>query len=317
MSDWLPSLNALKAFEAVSRHLNYARAAEELRVTPAAVKQLVGKLEDALGAQLVKRSGRGLELTASGQSGRKMLAAGFAQVRHAVDMMRTPDTRERLIISVEPSFATAWLVPRLESFRDKNSNVDVLIDSSLKIADLESGAADIAVRFGRAPQDNLVSHRLFDEQLCAFCSPSLASGPRKLKEIGDLQHATLLHWDLSDLSWAHATRRWMGWQPWLAQVGADHVNSATGVRFSDYNLAVQAAVAGQGVVLGSLPVLHDLIETNLLVCPFRERVTTNIGYDLVTTQRALQRTEVQAFTDWIVAEATAQTAHIPIQGKNI
>jgi len=312
VSDWLPSLNALKAFEAVSRHLNYARAAEELRVTPAAVKQLVSKLEEALGTQLVKRSGRGLELTSSGQSGCRMLASGFSQLRDAVDMMRAPDVRKRLIVSVEPSFATAWLVPRLESFRASNGEVDVLIDSSLKIVDVENGAADIAVRFGRAPQDNLVSHRLFDEQLCAFCSPSLASGPRKLKEIGDLQHATLLHWDLSDLSWAHATKRWMGWQPWLAEVGADHVNSATGVRFSDYNLAVQAAIAGQGVVLGSLPVLHDLVETNLLTCPFRERVTTNIGYDLVTTRRALRRAEVQAFMDWIVAEATAQTAQILI-----
>ncbi len=308
MSDWLPSLNALKAFEAVSRHLNYARAAEELRVTPAAVKQLVSKLEEALGAQLVKRSGRGLELTSSGQSGCTKLAAGFAQVRDAVDSMRTPDMRKRLIVSVEPSFATAWLVPKLDGFRKSNGEVDVLIDSSLKIVDIENDAADIAVRFGLAPRDNLVSHRLFDEQLCAFCSPSLASGPRKLNEIDYLQHATLLHWDLSDLSWAHATKRWMGWQPWLTQVGAGHISSATGIRFSDYNLAVQAAIAGQGVVLGSLPVLHNLVEANLLVCPFRERVTTDIGYDLVTTQRALQRTEVQAFMDWIIAEASSQTA---------
>jgi LysR family glycine cleavage system transcriptional activator len=308
MSDWLPSLNALKAFEAVSRHLNYARAAEELRVTPAAVKQLVGKLEDALGTQLVRRSGRGLELTSSGQSGCTKLASGFAQVRDAVDMMRTPDTRKRLIISVEPSFATAWLVPKLDSFRERNDEVDVLFDSSLKIVDLENGAADIAVRFGLTPRGNLVSHRLFDEQLCAFCSPLLVSGPRKLNEIDDLQHATLLHWDLSEISWARATKRWMGWQPWLTQVGAGHISSATGIRFSDYNLAVQAAIAGQGVVLGSLPVLHNLVEANLLVCPFRERVTTDIGYDLVTTQRALQRTEVQAFMDWIIAEASSQTA---------
>lgn len=305
MSDWLPSLNALKAFEAVSRHLNYVRAAEELRVTPAAVKQLVGKLEQALGTQLVKRSGRGLELTSSGQSGCKLLASGFTHIRDAVDMMRTPDTRKRLIVSVEPSFATAWLVPKLDGFRESNGEVDVLIDSSLKIVDLENGAADIAVRFGLTPRDSLVSHRLFDEQLCAFCSPSLASGPRKLNVIDDLRHVTLLHWDLSELSWAHATKRWMGWQPWLAEVGADQIGSATGIRFSDYNLAVQAAIAGQGVVLGSLPVLHNLVEANLLVCPFPDRVMTDIGYDLVTTDRALQRTEVQAFVDWIIAEATA------------
>ena len=310
MSEWLPSLNALKAFEAVSRHLNYARAAEELRVTPAAVKQLVGKLEDALGTQLVRRSGRGLELTSAGASGCKLLASGFAQVRHAVDVMRSPDTRKRLIISVEPSFATAWLVPRLESFRETNGEIDVLIDSSLKIVDLENNAADIAVRFARTPQGRLVAHRLFDEQLCAFCSPSLASGPQDLNAIDDLQNATLLHWDLSEFSWAQTTRRWMGWQPWLKEVGAEHISSETGVRFSDYNLAVQAAIAGQGVVLGSLPVLHDLVEAGLLVCPFPDRVVTDIGYDLVTTQQALQRPEVQAFRDWIVAEASSQIGFI-------
>lgn len=307
MSDWLPSLNALKAFEAVSRHLNYARAAEELRVTPAAVKQLVGKLEDALGAQLVRRSGRGLELTLSGQTGCKMLTSGFTQVREAVDVMRAPDMRKRLIVSVEPSFATAWLVPRLEGFRENNGSVDVLIDSSMKIVDLASGAADVAVRFGPAPHGDVVVHRLFDEQLCAFCSPSLVSGPRKLNGIDDLQHATLLHWDLSEFSWAHATRRWMGWQPWLTDVGADHINASAGVSFSDYNLAVQAAIAGQGVVLGSLPVLHDLIAANLLVCPFPERVITDIGYDLVTTRQAQRRPEVQSFTDWILSEASFQS----------
>lgn len=306
MSNWLPSLNALKAFEAVSRHLNYARASEELRVTPAAVKQLVGKLEEALGTQLVRRSGRGLELTSSGKSGCQMLTAGFAQVRHAVDVMRTPDTRKQLIISVEPSFATAWLVPRLESFRETNGEIDVLIDSSLKIVDLDNSAADIAVRFAQTPQGDLVSHRLFDEQLCAFCSPSLASGSRKLNTIDDLQHVTLLHWDLSEFSWARATRRWMGWQPWLTEVGADHISSESGVRFSDYNLAVQAAIAGQGVVLGSLPVLHDLVKANLLVCPFPDRVITDIGYDLVTTQRGLRRTEVRSFMDWIIAQASSQ-----------
>ncbi len=307
MSDWLPSLNALKAFEAVSRHLNYARAAEELRVTPAAVKQLVGKLEDALGAQLVRRRGRGLELTLSGQTGCKMLTSGFTQVREAVDVMRAPDMRKRLIVSVEPSFATAWLVPRLEGFRENNGSVDVLIDSSMKIVDLASGAADVAVRFGPAPHGDVVVHRLFDEQLCAFCSPSLVSGPRKLNGIDDLQHATLLHWDLSEFSWAHATRRWMGWQPWLTDVGADHINASAGVSFSDYNLAVQAAIAGQGVVLGSLPVLHDLIAANLLVCPFPERVITDIGYDLVTTRQAQRRPEVQSFTDWILSEASFQS----------
>lgn len=305
MSDWLPSLNALKAFETVSRHLNYARAAEELSVTPAAVKQLVGKLESTLGTQLVKRDGRGLALTHAGRSGQAALSTGFNQVREAVEKMRARQDRQQLIVSVEPSFATAWLVPRLESFRHHNQQVDILIDSSLKIVDLERGATDLAVRFGMKPkQSNLISHRLFDEELCAFCSPAIASGPNGLRQLKDLQHATLLHWDLSELPWAHATKRWMGWQPWLEEVGAKHIDSTDGIRFSDYNLAVQAAVAGHGIVLGSLPVLQDIVKANLLVCPFPERVVTDIGYDLVATQSAFRRAEVKIFCDWILDEAS-------------
>ncbi|MCB1376915.1 MAG: LysR family transcriptional regulator [Alphaproteobacteria bacterium] len=306
MTDWLPSLNALRAFEAVCRHLNYVYAAAELGVTPAAVKQLVRKLEEAVGTKLVERSGRGLAVTPAGHAAAESLSSGFQQIARAVEKIRAHPARQRLIVSVEPSFATAWLVPRLERFRRSTADVDVLIDSSLKIANLEQGEADIAIRFGGQAEEPLIVHRLFDEQLCAFCSPSLVGGEHGLYALDDLENATLLHWDLSDLTWAAATRKWMGWKPWLERVGARQIDWQRGVRFSDYNLAVQAAIAGQGVVLGSLPVLRDLVEARLLVNPFRETVTTTIGYDIVTTRRALERREVRNFADWIIAEAHSE-----------
>lgn len=303
--EWLPSLNALRAFEALSRHLNYVRAADELNVTPAAVKQLVGKLEDGVGTTLVRRDGRGLALTAAGLAGRDGLSAGFGRIREAVSKMRASGARKRLVVSAEPSFAVAWLVPRLERFREHNTDIDVLIDSSLKIADLKRADADIAIRFGASPDASLVRHRLFDEQLCAFCSPALTLGPQKLEKLDDLERATLLHWELSEMHWAHATKRWMGWRPWLFELGAHHIDADRGTRFSDYNLAVQAAIAGHGVVLGSLPVLADLVEAGLLVSPFPDRVVTDIGYDLVTTVRASERPDVRAFSDWIRDEVAA------------
>ncbi|MEM8687870.1 MAG: LysR substrate-binding domain-containing protein [Pseudomonadota bacterium] len=308
MSEWLPSLNALRAFECVSRHLNFAHAAEELSVTPAAVKQLVGKLEAALGSKLVVRDGRGLALTAAGRAGRDGLASGFSQISSAVGQMRAQDARQRLIVSVEPSFATAWLVPKLEGFRTQNGHVDVLIDSSLKIADLQHGAADLAIRFAAPAAPGLVCRRLFDEMLCIFCSPALTQGDDALRTLDDLAHTTLLHWDLSEVHWAVATKRWMEWRYWLAEVGAAHVPTGTGLMFSDYNLAVQAAIAGQGVVLGSLPVLQSLVEAGLLVCPFPERVQTDIGYDVVTTEATLKRPEARRFLEWITREAGAQLA---------
>jgi LysR family glycine cleavage system transcriptional activator len=303
MSDWLPSLNALRAFEAVSRHLNYRLAAEELCVSPAAVKQLVGKLEDALGSRLLERNGRGLALTAQGIAGRDGLALGFRQIVASVEKMRTLNRRQRLIVSVEPSFATAWLVPRLDLFRARNPDVDVLIDSSLQLVDLQQGAADIAIRFGGKPADGLVTERLFDEELCAFCSPALTTGRSAIRRLEHLERATLLHWDLSHLQWASSTKKWMGWRPWLKHLGASHIIPGPGIRFSDYNLAMQAAIAGQGVILGSMPILRSLVEARLLVNPFPDKVTTDIGYDLVTTERAKSRPEVISFIDWILREA--------------
>lgn len=113
-SKWLPSL---RAFEVVSRHLSYQRAAQELNLSPAATKQLVGKLESTLGTLLLKRKGRGLELTREGQAGQEDLAAAMRYVASAIAKMRRQDAKNKLIVSVESSFATAWLVSRLEEFR--------------------------------------------------------------------------------------------------------------------------------------------------------------------------------------------------------
>ena len=302
-SEWLPSLNALRAFEAVCRHLNYAHAAEELRVTPAAVKQLVRKLEESLGTTLVRRKGRGLSLTPEGRSGFQALSGGFAQIGAAVGRMRSQGRRQRLIVSAEPSFATAWLVPRLDRFRTINVEVDVLINSSLKIVDLERGEADVAIRFGAAPDKRLFARRLFDEQICALCSPTLVSGGPRLRKPSDLGRATLLHWDMSELTWASTTRSCMDWPSWLTRIGAEDVAGQHGLVFRDYNLAVQAAVAGQGVILGSNPILRDLIGARLLVNPFDVKLETSIGYDVVTTPEALERSAVQGFVDWIASEA--------------
>ena len=301
MSAPLPSLNALRAFESAARHLSYRRASAELHVSPGAVKQLVAKLEEALGQRLLVRQGRMLALTPAGAAGLRQLSPAFDTIGEAVAAMRGGEQRRRLILSVESSFATAWLVPRLEDFRRRHPGIDVLVDTSLQLVDLERGDADIAIRFWSGGGRGLVVHRLMAEELSAYCSPGLAQGPEAITRIEDLERVTLLHWDLSGLPWARETRRWVGWTPWLQHLGAGHVRPGEGLRFSDYNLAIQAAIAGQGVMLGSLPLFRDLVDAGLLVRPFPDSVATDLGYDLVTTQRASSRAEVAAFSDWITS----------------
>ena len=311
MSSWLPSLNALRTFEAVSRHLNYRKAAEELNVSPGAANQLVSKLEEAIGGPLLERRGRGLVLTPIGAAGREGLALPFRQIADTVERMRMMSNTGRLIVSTTPSFAASWLVPRLESFKDKYPGIEVLIDSTPQLVEIMHGAADVAIRFGVKDHGNHIVHRLFDEELCAFCSPSLAEGPPRISRLEDLENVTLLRWDLSQFEWASNTRKWNYWKHWLAQQGADHISPGEGLRFSDYNLAVQAAIGGQGFIIGSTPILRDLLNAKLLVNPFQIGVTTDIGYDLVTTETSSFRSDVNAFIDWISDEAKNDETHGP------
>jgi LysR family glycine cleavage system transcriptional activator len=302
MRDWLPSLNALRAFEATARLRSFRKAADELCVTPAAVNQLVSKLEQAMGEPVLERKGSGMELTRTGALGSADLTSAFQQISRAVDRMRANKT-DRLVVSVDPSFASAWLVPRLENFRAQYPTIEVLVDSSMHVVDLKKSVADIGIRFGVENHGDQIVHRLFDEHLCAFCSPRLAKGPPKISELADLEQAVLLRWDLSEFEWATNTRQWNFWRTWLDAVGASQIKPGKGVKFNDYNLAVQAAIAGQGFIIGSEPILKILIESNLLVNPFGISAHPGIGYDVVTTHAALGRPNVKHFFEWIVKQS--------------
>lgn len=296
----MPSLNALRAIEAVARHLSYQGAAEELGVTPAAVKQLVVKLEEALGRKLVERDGRGLALTEAAEASVDDLGLAMRHLRDAVKKMRMPEGTQRLIVSAESSLATTWLVPRLEDFRARHPSISVLIDSSQRIVDLTRSDVDVAIRYGVGGDPQLITHRLFDDVVAPACSPSLVDGPEALISMEHLAQASLIHWDMSQLPWATQTRRWFDWNAWAKQSGVEDIDATRGLRFSDYGLAVQAAISGQGFILASKPILQDQFDAGLLVWPFPNSLKlTGIGYDLVMTEGASIRPDVIAFTDWL------------------
>jgi LysR family glycine cleavage system transcriptional activator len=181
-----------------------------------------------------------------------------------------------------------------------NPGIEVLIDSSIQITDLNNGSADIGIRFGGESHRDLISNKLFDEQLCALCSPALAKGPPEITRIDDLEKSLLLRWDLPEFEWASTTRRWNYWKTWLNAVGADHVELGLGAKFNDYNLAVQAAIAGQGFTPGSRPILKHLIDSNLLTDLFSISASPRLQYEVVTTQATLSREDVNRFIEWIL-----------------
>lgn len=297
MKRWLPSLNALRALEAVGRHLSFRQAAAELNVTPAAVQQLVRGLEDSLGQKLVVRQGRGVALTVAGQAGLPGLEAAFARIGESVESMRRREIRPAIKVAVEPSFAASWLVKRLDGFRESNPEIDVLIDAATRIVDLDRDAVDIAIRYWRKPTGFGFTRMLFEDRTVAVCSPALAAGLSGLK---DLAGAPLIHFD-----WPHGPRRTPDWTSWLKAVGARAVETSSELRFTDDLLALQAAIGGQGVALASEPLAADALRAGVLVKPFEQSVQNGFGYHLIAADGAMDRPEVAAFLDWIQIEASA------------
>ena len=302
MSNWLPSLNSLRAFETTARKKSYRKAAEELGVTTAAVKQLVEKLEQSIGEKLFIGRGQNLTITPIGEIGLEELSISFKQIERTVNRMRSFEKNQRLVITCEPSFASAWLVPKLNKFKEVHPNLEVLIDSSPKIVSLSDGSVDIAIRFGiNDYSSNLIVKRLYQEYLAPYCSPSLVS--KNIKSFEEIERFPLLRWDTSQFNWSNNTRRWMEWENWIKYAKQNqNLNLKYGSKFTDYNLALQCAIAGQGFILGSTPVLKSIIEKGLLVDPFNLSIKTDLGYDVVVTKKSHSKIEVQNFIEWISNE---------------
>ncbi|MBV8565559.1 MAG: transcriptional regulator GcvA [Methylobacteriaceae bacterium] len=297
-SNRLPSLNALRAFEAVSRHLSFAKAADELHVTKAAVAQQVRLLEAEIGSQLVLRSGRGLRLTEVGAAGTRGLADGFDLLARAARSMREATGGRMLVVSADPSFASTWLVSRIGRFKHDHPEIDVLLDANRSFRDLSRDNVDAAVRWGRGDFPNLEATLLFDEHVFPVCSPGLRDGPPPICEPADLRSQTLIHLEFSSLQGA-----WPDWQMWLAAADVTGIDTSRGLWFNHMSLALQAAVQGQGVALTTRAIAADELMAGRLVRPFEVSFRTPFGYYFVCRRDRAASPKVLAFRNWLVAEA--------------
>jgi LysR family glycine cleavage system transcriptional activator len=297
MANRLPSLNALRAFEAAARHGSLKLAAAELHVTTAAVSQQIKLLEQDLGTALLLRiEGRWVP-TAAGAAGLGELRRAFDGVSQGVRRIRE-HRRNRLTVSVVPSFAATWLVPRLDRFRRRHPEIDLLIEATTAVADLARGDADVAIRYSAGQLPGLASARLLGDEVCPVCSPRLLEGPHGLRQPADLAHHTLLHSD-----WTTASGGWPDWRAWLATAGVTGVDADRGPRFNQHSMALQAAIEGHGVALGSTSHVVDDLAAGRLACPFALSLPTPFAYYVVMLPEAMARPEVAALRDWLLAEA--------------
>ena len=294
----LPSLNALRAFEAAARHLSFARAAAELNVTPAAVSHQVKALEAYLGTPLFRRLTRAVVLTEAGQAGLPALRQGFAKLGEAADLLRAHETTGALTVSVAPSFGAKWLVPRLDRFAVAHPDIDLRIDATLAPADFARDGIDVAVRFGRGVYPGLHVEKLFDEEVVPVCTPALCKGPPTLREPADLRHHTLIH-----ISLTGRDQTWPDWPMWLRSAGVEEIEATRGPRFSADSMAVQAALEGHGVALVNSALVADDLAAGRLVKAFELAMPVSFSYFIVCPEFAAERPKVAAFRSWILGQA--------------
>ena len=298
----IPGLQSLKAFDASARHLNFTRAAAELNVTPAAVSHQIKELEDAVGVPLFQRTSRHMQLTRQGQVLKPAIADALEGITRALQKLRQVENPTQVRVTVSPSLAAKWLVPRFDRFLESVPGADVRIDVSSEPLDFDREDIDVAIRFGDGNYPNLVVEKLFHDTLFPVCSPELLRGAKPLKEPKDLLQFTLIH-----LDWEAQGAVWPNWRMWMLAAGVKDFNDTRGLHFSQTSLALQAAIDGHGVALGDSTLVGDDIASGRLVKPFELslRSPAQFAYHLITRRDTAERPMTKAFRNWIIAEAAA------------
>jgi LysR family glycine cleavage system transcriptional activator len=300
----LPPLNALRAFESAARHLNFSRAADELSVTPGAVSQQIQNLEDYVGVALFKRTPKGLLLTDPAQTALPALREAFDRLAEAASMLTAAVDGRRLTVSVAPSFAAKWLVPRLGKFEALHPQVDVWVSAGMEVVDFASGEIDLAIRYGGGRYPGLEVARLMQETVFAVASPQLLEA-NPLNELQDLANHVLLHDGSPD-----ADESCPDWTMWLAARGVKGVDGARGPRFNQSSLVIEAAVGGRGVALAKRTLAQADIDAGRLVAPFQIATAVDFAYHVVHPKAKGRLPQVKAFVAWLNAEAAAHEASL-------
>ncbi len=294
----LPPLNALRTFEAAARLLNFSRAAEELHVTPSAVSHQIKDLEDRLGVALFRRAKKALFLTEAGGVLLQGAHAAFGALSRTMDDLHALAHTPVLTVSVPPSVAMKWLVPRLGNFRERHPDIDVRISTDTELPDLISGDVDIAVHYGSGDYPGLQAEQLVENSVAPMCSPKFLAGETPLRHPEDLSHFTLLH----DTGGDEFGNPAYDWGTWLAAHGISNVDATLGLRFNTSADVLNAAVAGAGVAIGKTALAVDDLKSGRLVCLFDAVVAEKAAYYVVYAESGSNQIKVVAFRDWLFRE---------------
>ena len=293
MPDRLPPLTALRAFTAAARHMSFAKAADELNVTPAALSFQIKSLEQHLGQPLFRRLNRAVELTEAGRTLAPGCEDGFRALSAAWRATQRLRSGNTLTVTAGPAFTAKWLAPRLYEFARAHPDTDLKFSAGLRIMDFDRDEIDVAIRFGHGPDPGLYSLRLATEWVTPAMTPELA---KEYPTPDSLKQATFIFDDSLDFLDPPCD-----WPVWLRAAGVDFTPEH-GSRFSQADHAVDAALAGMGVVLGRRSLIIKELFEKRLVAPFRLALQTKAHFRFLCPLGWEDRPQIAAFRDWVLSE---------------
>ena len=289
MAKRLPPLSALRPLEAAARLESFSRAADELHLTHGAVSRQVRALEEHLGAALFTRHGKRVALTPTGRVFAERIRAALEEIARAADEAGGSKRDNRLTVSVLPSFASRWLMPRLIRFMDAHPKIEVNVIASTAHANFAAEEVDVAIRFGRGPWPPLSCEHFLDDEYFPVASPRIRRGrlPKEPK-------------DLADFRMIREDRDY--WQEWLRAARVDLEVPPTGPLFNDSTYSLQAAARGEGIALARRSIVAEDLERGTLVKLFDVSVPSRESYWFVSPKALAETPRVKAFRDWVKAE---------------
>jgi LysR family glycine cleavage system transcriptional activator len=295
--DGLPRLDLLRSFAVAARTLSFTQAAQQLALTQSAVSRQIQQMEEGLGVALFERRHRALALTPAGETMARAVNDCLERLRDATASVRSSQRTRQVAVTTTPGFASLWLIPRLARFSADHPQVDVLVSATNDLVNLERSHIDVAVRFCDIGQGR--GTPLFEETVLPVCAPRLLQdAKRPLRTPADLAQHTLLV-----MEGHHGMPPMADWAPWLALMRLGNLRGTNTLRFSNYNDAVAAALAGQGVAIGRLPLVASLLRDGQLVTPFGGSGHSQRGYFVAAAPQAATNADAQDFIAWLHAEA--------------
>ncbi|WP_368185012.1 transcriptional regulator GcvA [Aestuariibius sp. HNIBRBA575] len=293
MDDRLPPLTALRAFDAAARHMSFSKAADELNVTPAALSFQIKSLEEHLGQPVFRRLNRAVELTDAGKALVPGVESGFSALTAAWRAARRIGDTSVLTVTAGPAITSKWLAPRMFEFASAHPEIELRFSATLRRMDFERDDIDVAIRFGEGKDQGLHSTDLIDEWITPMMTPDLASVITTPDKLGQ---ATLLHQDLYPFD-----DRSLDWGTWFRFQGLDAPPKG-GPRFSQADHAIDAAIAGTGVICGRYSLAEHALRTGSLVAPFALSIRLPHRYRFLCQKGHETRPHVAAFERWVLEQ---------------